>query len=114
MNYEQLPGPTRTAVSIIDAPAAKVCAAISPAVAQASLQLESLQNTANGCQAMVKRSSPWWLPGDDGERLKIEINQTAIGRTDIKVYSRRNAPGQIWVATNEANLLASISDKARE
>lgn len=117
LSYDQLPGPTHTQKTTLPAPAQRVCAAVPAAAAEAGLRAASAQTTPGGCIVDVRRDSPWWLPGDDGERLRVEVMAGAASASgddssDVTVTSKRVAPGQIWLDRSDQALLSRLAAKA--
>lgn len=107
MRYDQLPGPTHDTTRMLAAVPGKVCDAVAATAGEMKLYIDDRSDTPNGCMLELSRRPPAWLPGDDGERLRIHVTPAADGSRLI-ASSRRVAPGQVWIESVTGPLLAAV------
>lgn len=104
MTYDDLPGPTSSTSRTVAAAPAAVCDAVVATAADIKLTVDSRRERAGGCTLEVSRRPPNWLPGDDGERLLVQVDGDPAGAR-VTANARRVAPGQVWIDSVAGPLL---------
>ncbi|MCG2584940.1 hypothetical protein [Massilia sp. TS11] len=111
LRYDDAPDPTTSSARTLAAAPATVCAAVLATADSMQLRLDAQTRTERGCVLDISRRPPWWLPGDDGERLRVSVAPQGEG-SELLVFARRVAPGQVWLHSAAEQLLQASAERA--
>lgn len=133
LTFDQIPGPKQELRVEVPRTAQRLCDSL-PAAA-ASLQLtvgrwsadlptppsvgsgngDVLKPLAGGCLAELAREAPWWMPGDDGVRMRVRVAPAAgddASKAIVEMEVKRVAAGQLWIAADGQPFLRRLQDMA--
>ena len=115
LTYEQIPGPPQEARQELAASTRRACEVLPEAAASLSLIVETMVPGADGCMADLRRDAPWWLPGDDGVRLRVRVVPVSAGQPErslVVLAAKRVALGQVWIDTGGHSFITRLGDLA--
>lgn len=114
MSYEAIPGHAQETRGQLQATVQRVCEVLPQAATSLTLRIDSLTTLPIGCVAEARRDAPWWMPGDDGERLRVRVvqSQDSQNSTTVEIHAKKAAAGQVWVSSKAQDLLTRLGDLA--
>ena len=133
LDFDQIPGPRQQAQLEIPRTARRVCDVLPAAASSLQLVLrrassnlpagrageaggaDVLQPANGGCLAELAREAPWWLPGDDGVRLRVRVAPARTGGSPqalVGLEIKRVAAGQVWIEADGQPFLKRLQDLA--